>query len=125
MNITVPFQISRFGKQGIYVLDRCYKQSIIISPSVCRKWDVDSINQVTESVLIEAISHLVDDVDVLLFGYGQQQHTLPLYLVKWAKKAGVNLEVMTTISAVKSYNLLIVENRQPAGLFLWNENNFK
>lgn len=120
-----PFQISRYGRQGIYVLDICYQHSIIITSSQCIKWKINSINQVTESVLINAIKPLASKVDMIIFGYGNQQHILPLHFVKWAKNVGVSLEVMTTISAVKAYNLLIVENRQPAGLLIWNKVNFK
>jgi uncharacterized protein len=59
-----------------------------------------------------------DQTDMLLIGTGKDMLPLPKLLVQHLQKAGMGFDVMNTNAAVRTYNVVIAEDRRVAALML-------
>lgn len=61
-----------------------------------------------------ALTALVGEVDVILFGAGEALTDVPVALIEAVEAVGIGLEPMATPAACRSYNVLLAEGRRVA-----------
>lgn len=102
--------IEAYGNGGFRFGDMSHRGSIIARPSGVWAWDIrpDGLgNSAFDAVLSNA-----DDIDLMLVGTGAALVFLGED-VKWRfREAKIGLDVMTTPNAVRTYNVLVAENRR-------------
>ncbi len=74
---------------------------------------------VVEDITLEALAAAITlQPDILLVGTGRRQHFLPPSLVRALSERGVGVEVMDTVAAARTYNVLVTEGRRAAAVLL-------
>lgn len=91
-----------------------YEHAVIVSPDNVLEWD---INEVQSAAALQE-RHFADlismsaDFDVILLGSGAQIQFLTPDLKKSLRAKGINVEVMDTGAACRTYNVLMAEGRR-------------
>ncbi len=105
--------IDAYGGGGFRFADMSHRGSILCLPSGIYGWEpADQDNLAAEDfgrVLAEA-----GDVEVLLVGMGAELRRLPAALRQALRDAGISSDPMSTGSAVRTYNVLLAEDRAVA-----------
>ncbi len=79
-------------------------------PSGMFAWDVKDPGDVTEASLARVIEH-ADSIDVMLIGMGPDIAPIAPAIKKVLREKGVIVEAISTGSAIRTYNVLLAENR--------------
>lgn len=102
--------IDAYGEGGFRFADMSHRGSILCLPSGIHGWEPkDEAALGVEdfaSVIAEA-----DGIDVLLVGTGADMRMLSPSLRSALREAGIRAEPMSTGSAVRTYNVLLAEDR--------------
>lgn len=105
--------IDAYGNGGFRFADMSHRGSILCLPSGIHGWEPRDSRALTEadfsSLLAEA-----DGIDILLVGTGTQLLPLPKALRERLRDAGVVADPMSTGAAVRTYNVLLAEDRAVA-----------
>lgn len=101
--------IDAYGPGGFRVDGEWRKGSLILLPSSPRRLEGAPSLDSLAPVLAAA-----DDVDVLLVGMGPEIAPLPRHVRAALEGAGIGVEVMSTASACRTYNVLLAEDRRVA-----------
>jgi uncharacterized protein len=111
-------KIESYGEGGFRFAEMSHRGSIFALPSgvyaaaPARPEDIDQ----------DALARLFDDnkegVEYLIVGTGEHLSPLPSHLRAKLREAGVACETMATGAAVRTYNMLIDENRRVAALLI-------
>ena len=105
--------IEAYGNGGFRFADMSHRGSILCLPSGIYGWEpADAANLVTadfERVLAEA-----GDIQILLAGVGTALKPLPPALRAVFREARISADPMSTGAAVRTYNVLLAENRAVA-----------
>ncbi len=114
-------QIIKSYAGGVFkVNNNSYPHAIIVTPDKTELWDIGDISEVSEltmahfSLLIEKLN----DLDVVLFGCGKNMVFLPPQLKSELKKSGLNMDIMDSGAACRTYNVLMAEGRRVAAILL-------
>ena len=67
---------------------------------------------------VKAILEFCKDIDVIFIGTGREMQHIPLELRKTLEAGGLGVEVMSTPSACRTYNVLLAENRRVAAALI-------
>jgi uncharacterized protein len=79
-------------------------------------WPVAKVADLTEATLAPVLAH-ADVLDVFLIGGGRDPWVLPERLRALFHEHAISVDAMTTGAAVRTYNILLAENRRAgAGL---------
>lgn len=109
--------IDAYGNGGFRFADMSHRGSILCLPSGIHGWDVAESDELT----IEHFSKVIDqagNIGVLLVGSGTTTRLLPKPLRLALREAGIALDVMNTGAAVRTYNIMLSEERPVAAAFL-------
>ena len=102
--------IDAYGNGGFRFADMSHRGSILCLPSGIHGWEpADPAALVAEDfnrVLAEA-----GGIDILLVGTGPDLKPLPAGLRAALREAGVTADPMSTGAAVRTYNVLLAEDR--------------
>lgn len=102
--------IDAYGNGGFRFADMSHRGSILCLPSGIHGWEpADPAALVAEDfdrVLAEA-----GGIDILLVGTGTDLRPLPAGLRAALREAGVTADPMSTGAAVRTYNVLLAEDR--------------
>ena len=98
--------IDSYGAGGFRIAEGFHDGSLIIAPSGGAAWSGDN-----SSV---ALTELAWQIDVLLVGMGAEIAPLPAASRKALEAVGIGVEVMSTPSACRTYNVLLAEDRRVA-----------
>lgn len=102
--------IDAYGNGGFRFADMSHRGSILCLPSGIHGWEpADPAALVAEDfdrVLAEA-----GGIDILLVGTGTDLKPLPAGLRAALREAGVTADPMSTGAAVRTYNVLLAEDR--------------
>ena len=107
-----PYQagIEAYGNGGFRFADMSHRGSILCLPSGVHGWEPANPAQLTfddfERVLAEA-----GDIDILLVGTGTDLKPLPAALRVQLRERGISADPMSTGAAVRTYNVLLAEDR--------------
>ena len=112
-----PAPIEAYGKGGFAFADMSHRGSLLCLPSGIHGWEPADASALTvadfEKLLAEA-----DKVEILLVGMGKDLRPLPAALRAALKEAGIASDPMSTGAAVRTYNVLLAEDRAVAAALI-------
>ena len=115
-NPAADFVFGHYGDGKLKVNDTDYTSSLIIFPDTLHTdWPVASVDDITIGHFEEIIAR---SPDIVLLGTGMQQRFPSIDTRRELIAAGLNLEVMDTAAACRTYNLLVAEGRDVAAAVL-------
>lgn len=110
--------IEKYGDGGFTITQEQHKGSIFVFPDEVLKWEVP------EGSIVEAFfNHIYSDMDLLeklaradvfLLGTGERAEQLDPHINTAFREANINVEVMDTGAACRTYNILMSEERNVA-----------
>lgn len=95
-----------------------HQGSLIGLPGRTQAWDAPASAFDVSVDDLEPIFLAADDLDVLVFGTGNDIAVLPDATRDALREAGVGVEVSTTRTAVRTYNILLSEDRRVAAALM-------
>ena len=101
--------IKNFSKNGFLIDNKLYNHSILISLENIHTWNVDS--HITDKNF-NFIKTLKSFPELLLIGVGDTISSPYLDIRSKMSKLSIAVEIMTTQSACRTWNILISEGRQ-------------
>ena len=107
-----PYQatIDAYGDGGFRFAEMSHRGSLICLPTGMFAWDVEAAADVTLASLTRVIDS-ADSIDVLLIGMGPDIAAVPPAIRTSLRESGVIVEAVSTGSAIRTYNVLLAENR--------------
>ncbi|WP_116653604.1 Mth938-like domain-containing protein [Pelagibacterium sediminicola] len=107
-----PYQavIDAYGDGGFRFAEMSHKGSLICLPGGMYAWDVEAPAGVSLSAL-ERVYAAAGAIDVLLIGLGSDIAAIDPAIRAAFKDKGVIVEAVSTGSAVRTYNVLLNEQR--------------
>jgi uncharacterized protein len=111
-----PAPIEAYGNGGFRFAGMSHRGSLLCFPDGIWAWPVTSIADLTAAALEPAFAR-ADDLDFFLIGGGEDAWVLPDALRARFRTVGLSVDAMATGAAVRTYNILLAENRRAgAGL---------
>ena len=107
-----PPPIDSYGGGGFRLNEAFRAGHLLLTPANVATWDANEGALDAEAfapVIAEAA-----DIDVLLVGMGEEIAPLPRPAREAIEGAGIGVEVMSTPSACRTYNVLLAEDRRVA-----------
>jgi len=114
-NGTADYRITAYEPGSIRINEEMIESAVIISATGYRLWQADTVESLTEALLITALE---EKPDILLLGTGERQQFPAPSLMKPIAESGTGLEVMDTAAACRTYNILMAEDRHVVAALL-------
>lgn len=109
--------IDAYGNGGFRFADMSHRGSILALPSGIEAWPVTDVQAITPETLLPVLREAAA-IDVLLIGTGMVFADVSAE-ARWAlAEAGLAPDLMSTGSAVRTYNVLVSENRAVAAALI-------
>ena len=102
--------IDAYGNGGFRFADMSHKGSILALPSGIYGWPVIDAAEFTPSLFAQAVADAAD-LELLLIGTGPDVAFIEPAVRDYLSAGNVRCEVMQTGAAVRTYNVLLAENR--------------
>jgi uncharacterized protein len=109
--------IDAYGNGGFRFAGMSHTGSLLILPSGIYGWQPRSLEQVTADDLSKVLMEK-PRISFLLFGTGRTMMLAPLPVRRLLSEAAMALETMDTGAAVRTYNVLLAEDRPPAAALI-------
>lgn len=109
--------LDAYGDGGFRFADMSHRGSLLCVPSGIYGWNVDGTNALSR----EAFSRVFEeqeDIEVLLIGTGADLKPLPVELRTAFREAGILADPMSTGAAVRTYNVLLSDDRAVAAALI-------
>ena len=103
--------IDAHGGGGFRFADMSHRGSLLCLPDGIWAWPVATPDEIGAATLARVLDRL-DALDFFLLGTGQAPWRLPERLRMRFRDARVSVDVMTTGPAVRTYNVMLMENRR-------------
>lgn len=113
--------IDAYGNGGFRFAELSHRGSLLCLPTGMLGWDVTSSTDLTLESL-QPVLDLADQLDVLLIGLGMDISLIDPAIRQAFRDHRVIIEAVGTGSAVRTYNVLLAEERAVAGAFIAVEN---
>lgn len=110
-------QIESYGNGGFRFAGLSHQGSIIALPTGIQSWAVTSPNRIDVRSLAPVIVEM-NQLDMLLIGTGEKALPQDSPFVLALRELGVNVEVMDTAAAARTYNVLFEEGRRVGAALL-------
>ena len=108
-------KIDDYGGGGFRFADMSHRGSILASPGGVRALGLTKAQEIDAATIDLA---LAESLDLLIIGTGPDLLPLPSHLRAKLRAAGVGCETMATGAAVRTYNILVDEDRRVAALLI-------
>ena len=102
--------IEAYGDGGFRFADMSHRGSILCLPSGIHGWEPADPAALVAGDLTRVVEE-AGEIDILLVGTGPDLKPLPAALRARLREAGVSAEPMSTGAAVRTYNVLLAEDR--------------
>ena len=102
--------IDAYGDGGFRFADMSHRGSIMCLPSGIHGWEPKDRGAFTAQDFAAAIAE-AGGIDILLIGTGEDMRPLPAALRAALREAGLRVDPMSTGAAVRTYNVLLAEDR--------------
>jgi len=105
--------INGYGSEGFKINETLHQNSIILTPSQILEVKINS----TEDFFEQDLKAILDfEPEILLIGTGVNHQTIPAHLKNKIKSQypQISIDEMTTGSACRTYNILMMEDRNVA-----------
>jgi uncharacterized protein len=109
--------IDAYGNGGFRFAGMSHTGSLLILPSGIYGWRPHNIEEATADDLSTALEEK-GEISFLLLGTGRTTTFAPRLIRRLFADAAVPLEVMDTGAAVRTYNILLAEDRPPAAALI-------
>lgn len=113
--------IDAYGNGGFRFADLSHRGSLLCLPTGMHAWDVASPEELTLASLAPVLA-AADDIDVLLIGLGGEIAAIDPAIRQVLRERGVIVEAVATGGAVRTYNVLLAEERAVAAALIAVEN---
>src|SRR6187200_636421 len=101
-----PAPIDAYGDGGFRFGGMSHRGSLLCFPDGIWAWPVTSVAELSEATLKPVFAH-AELLDVFLIGAGRDPWALPERLRALFRERSISVDVMTTGSAVRTYNILL------------------
>jgi uncharacterized protein len=108
-------KIEDYGNGGFRFAEMSHRGSILATPGGVRAINATNAREIDAATLDLA---LAEPLDVLIVGAGPDLVPLPEPLRAKLRAAGVGCETMATGAAVRTYNMLVDEDRRVGALLI-------
>ena len=105
--------IDAYGNGGFRFAGMSHRGSILCLPSGIHGWQPSDPEDLREEDLAKVLAEAAG-IEVLLVGMGRELRRLPALLRQTLRDAGLSADPMSTGSAVRTYNVLLAEERAVA-----------
>ncbi|HEX2653875.1 MAG TPA: Mth938-like domain-containing protein [Xanthobacteraceae bacterium] len=105
--------VDGYGKGGFQFGGMSHRGSILCLPSGIWAWPVNSIAEISESSLSRVWDE-ASQIDLFLLGSGTIPWSMPEALRWRFRDSRTTVEVMPTGPAIRTFNVLVAENRRVA-----------
>ncbi|WP_181704076.1 Mth938-like domain-containing protein [Chthonobacter albigriseus] len=109
--------VSAYGNGGFRFAEMSHRGSILCLPSGIHGWPAETPADISVDSLAKALAE-AGDFEVLLIGSGTDLVPMPEALRYALRERGIRGDVMSTGSAVRTYNIMLGENRAVAAALL-------
>lgn len=109
--------IDSFGNGGFRLGGVSHVGSILIAPSGVRALDAADVSALTPEHFDVLITERIQ-IDMVLIGTGREMLPLPESAALHLRKAGLGFEIMNTNAAVRTYNVVLAEDRRVAAIII-------
>jgi len=106
-----PAPIDAYGNGGFRFAGMSHRGSLLCFPDGIWAWPVNSLTELTAAMLEPAFAR-AETLDLFLIGAGHDPWALPEPLRGRFRELSLSIDVMTTGAAVRTYNILLAENRR-------------
>jgi uncharacterized protein len=103
--------IDAYGKGGFRFAGLSHRGSLLCLPDGIWAWPVDAPAGITEAALAPVLARS-GQLDFFLIGTGERPWAAPDAMRAPFRAAGVSFDAMMTGPAVRTYNVLLMENRR-------------
>jgi len=110
-HLPAPAQIEAYGNGGFRFGGMSHRGSLLCLPDGIWAWPVKDVTEVTLAALLPVFER-GEVLDVFLMGVGRDPWPLPERLRARFRDLGVSVDTMPTGAAVRTYNILLAENRR-------------
>ena len=114
--------IEAYGNGGFRFADMSHRGSILALPSGIEAWPVASAAEITAEALRRLIAE-AKAIDILLVGSGEAMTPLHREAREALEAVGLFPELMSTGAGVRTYNVLLSEERAVAAALVAVESN--
>lgn len=109
--------IEAYGNGGFRFADMSHRGSLLCLPSGIYGWEPADPLALTAADYAKLLNE-ADKVEILLVGAGKDLRPLPAALRAALKAVGIAADPMSTGAAVRTYNVLLSENRAVAAALI-------
>lgn len=109
--------IDSFGNGGFRLGGVSHVGSLLIAPSGVRALPVVDIADLATDYL-EILTIEKADIDMLLIGTGHEMLPLPKVIRNHLQSTGLGYDAMSTNAAVRTYNVVLAEERRVAAILI-------
>jgi uncharacterized protein len=109
--------IEAYGNGGFRFADMSHRGSLLVLPSGIHGWEPADPLALKASDFDRLLAE-ADQVEILLVGMGRDLRPLPASLRAALKEAGISADPMSTGAAVRTYNVLLAEDRAVAAALI-------
>ena len=106
-----PALIDAYGDGGFRFGGMSHRGSLLCFPDGIWAWPVASASELTAASLSAAFERAAN-LDFFLIGAGRDPWALPEHLRQRFRDISLSVDVMATGAAVRTYNILLAENRR-------------
>lgn len=109
--------IDAYGNGGFRFADMSHRGSLLCLPSGIHGWEPADSSALVEADFAKVLAES-QSVEILLVGCGPNLMRLPADLRAVLNKAGIACDSMSTGAAVRTYNVLLAEERAVAAALI-------
>jgi uncharacterized protein len=109
--------IDAYGNGGFRFADMSHRGSLLCLPSGIHGWDAVSANDLSVDKFGKVLAD-ASGIEILLVGAGREIVRLAQPLRETLAAAGIAVDVMSTGAAVRTYNVLLAEDRAVAAALI-------
>jgi uncharacterized protein len=106
-----PALIDAYGNGGFRFGGMSHRGSLLCLPDGVWAWPVNNVTELTAAAL-ELVFARAEALDVFLIGAGRDPWPIPERLRARFRTLSVSADAMATGAAVRTYNILLAENRR-------------
>jgi len=106
-----PAPIEAYGNGGFRFSGMSHRGSLLCFPDGIWAWPVSGLTDVSAAVLAPVFAR-AERLDLFLIGAGHDPWVLPEALRAKFREISLSVDTMATGAAVRTYNILLAENRR-------------
>lgn len=109
--------VDAYGNGGFRFADMSHRGSILCLPSGIHGWALEEGDPLSPEAFERVIAE-AEGIEVLLVGTGKDLRPLPRETREKLKAAGISADPMSTGAAVRTFNILLAEERAVAAALI-------